>query len=71
MNRRQFLVALGSTAAVHGVSAGNLAAQEGMPSDGAVVSLRSGSSMLDLFSGADGYGIALFTSINGTMERVA
>ncbi len=71
MNRRQFLVALGSTAAVHGVSAGNLAAQEGMPSDGAVVSLRSGSSMLDLFPGADGYGIALFTSINGTMERVA
>jgi len=71
MNRRKFLVALGSTAAIHGVSAGNLAAQEGMPSDGAVVSLRSGSNRLDLFPDADGYGIALFTSIKGTMERVA
>jgi hypothetical protein len=71
MNRRQFLVAIGSAAAAHGVSDSNLAAQDGIPARAAVVSLTNGGSRLDLLPGPDGYGIALFTSIKGKMERVA
>ena len=71
MNRRQFLVALGSAAAAHGVSSSNLSAQEAVVARTAVVSLRNGSSRLDLVPGPDGYGLALFTTIKGKVEQVA
>lgn len=71
MNRRQFLVALGSAAASQGASDSNLAAQDDASARAPVVSLRSGGGRLDLLPGPDGYGFALFTSIQGKMERVA
>ena len=71
MNRRQFLVTLGSAAAAHGVFDSNLASQDDLPARASVVSLRNGGSRLDLLAGPDGYGIAVFTSIKGKMERIA
>jgi hypothetical protein len=71
MNRRQFLVTLGSVAATHGVASSNLAPQENSAAGSSVLSLRNGPSRLDLFPGPDGYGLALYTSIKGKMERVA
>jgi len=71
MNRRQFLVALGSASAAHGISSSNLSAQEVVVARTAEVSLRNGSSRLDLVPGPDGYGLALFTTIKEKVERVA
>jgi hypothetical protein len=70
MNRRQFLVTLGSVAATHGVASSHLAAQENSAPGSSVLSLRNGSRRLDLLPGPDGYGIALFTSIKGKIDRV-
>ena len=71
MNRRQFLVTLGGVAATHSSAGGNLAARENSSPGSSALSLRNGSSRLDLLPYPDGYGIALFTSIKGKMERVA
>jgi hypothetical protein len=71
MNRRQFLVALGSAAATQSASGKKLSTQQDIPVQAGAVSLTNGGSKLELLPGPDGYGIALFTSIKGRMERVA
>ena len=78
MNRRQFLVALGGTAAAQGVS--GVGAAEGDPPgtrsgdtklNANVVSLRSGGNRIDLVPGAEGYGIEIFTPVGVRTVRVA
>ena len=71
MNRRKFLVALSSVAAVHGVAESKLVPQENSAPGASVLSLRNGGSRLDLIPGPDGYGLALFVFDKGKMERVA
>jgi hypothetical protein len=71
MNRRKFLVALGGAAAVQSVSGKKLNTQQGIPVRAGVVSLTNGGNRLELLPGPDGYGIALYTPIEGRMERVA
>jgi hypothetical protein len=57
MNRRQFLVVLSGAAAAQGVTSSNLPAQEAVAARSTVMSLRNGSSRLDLVPGPDGYGL--------------
>ena len=65
MNRRQFLVALGSAAATQSAPGKKLNSQQDTPIQAGAVSLTNGGSKLELLPGPDGYGIALFTSIGG------
>lgn len=71
MNRRQFLLAVGSAAAAHRVCAENLDPRHNAAPGAKVMSLANGSSRLDLLPGPDGYGIALSTTIDGRMVRAA
>lgn len=70
MDRRQFLAAFGSAAVAHRVAGNKLAALEHAAPATSGLSLKNGGSRLDLVPGPDGYGLALFTSDRGKMERV-
>jgi hypothetical protein len=71
MNRRQFMVGLGGAAAARGISGAGPVSQQDVTLSGSVLSLTNGGNRLELLPGPNGYGIALFTSIEGRMERVA
>lgn len=65
MDRRQFLIALGSAAAARSVAQGNSSLAAGANA------LRNGDNQLELVHGPDGIGLALFTFLDGRMMRVA
>lgn len=67
MDRRQFLIALGSAAAAHGAAQGNSA----LTADAKAVVLRNGANQLELVHGPDGYGLELFAALDGRMARAA
>jgi len=67
MDRREFLVALGSAAAAHGVAQSSFASE----AEANAVAIRNGGNRLELVPGPDGYGLALFNALNGKMVRVA
>lgn len=67
MDRREFLIALGSAAAARSVAQGN-SVDAGHAN---TLALRSGDSLLKLVRQPDGYGLALFTYLDGRMAPVA
>lgn len=71
MNRRQFLFVLGGAAAAGGVAGSELNAEKALPEQAGRVSLANGRNRLDLLRGPGGFGIALFTSLDGQMAQVA
>jgi len=68
MNRRQLLIALSSVAAAHSFASSS---SENPAPDASALSLKNSRNRLDLVPGPDGYGLALFTAVNGKMEIVA
>lgn len=66
MDRREFLIALGSAAAVSGVAQGNAVFTGANP-----LALHNGDSRLELVHGPEGYWLALFALVAGRMVCVA
>lgn len=67
MDRRQFLATLGSAVAVHGVTQKNSTS----PTARKALTLHNGSSQLELLPCSEGFGLGLFTAINGRQTQVA